>query len=134
MKALSIRQPHAALIAAGVKRIETRSRATSYRGPVMIHASRGPVPAEALQRAGLMELSAGLPDVRGAYVARAVLTDCVEITPEYAERLRRDNPAEYTAGYYTPGRYAWILSNVEPLPKPAPARGYPWLWNTEGTI
>lgn len=128
MKALSIRQPHAALIAAGVKRMETRSRATSYRGPILIHASRGPIPAEALQRAGLMELAAGLPDVRGSYVARAVLTDCIQITPEIAEQLRRENPAEYVAGYYTPGRWAWVLENVEPLPEPVPARGFPWLW------
>ena len=38
MKALTIRQPWASLIAAGVKTIETRSWSTKYRGPLAIHA------------------------------------------------------------------------------------------------
>lgn len=39
MKALSIRQPWAWLIANGYKDIENRSWRTNYRGPVLIHAS-----------------------------------------------------------------------------------------------
>lgn len=38
MKALTLHQPWASLIAVGVKRIETRSWSTSYRGPLAIHA------------------------------------------------------------------------------------------------
>lgn len=38
MKALTIRQPWASLIAHGVKTIETRSWRTHYRGPIAIHA------------------------------------------------------------------------------------------------
>jgi hypothetical protein len=38
MKALTIRQPWASLIALGVKHIETRSWSTRYRGPLAIHA------------------------------------------------------------------------------------------------
>ena len=41
MKALSLTQPWATLVAMGAKRIETRSWATSYRGPLAIHASKG---------------------------------------------------------------------------------------------
>ncbi len=40
MKALSLHQPWASLIAEGVKTIETRSWATKYRGPLGIHASK----------------------------------------------------------------------------------------------
>lgn len=40
MKALTIRQPWASLIAEGVKTIETRSWATKHRGPLAIHASK----------------------------------------------------------------------------------------------
>lgn len=40
MKALTIRQPWASLIAAGVKTIETRSWSTKYRGPLAIHAGK----------------------------------------------------------------------------------------------
>lgn len=38
MKALTLHQPWASLVALGVKTIETRSWGTSYRGPLAIHA------------------------------------------------------------------------------------------------
>src|SRR6476620_4962366 len=41
MKALTLTQPWATLIASGAKRVETRSWGTSYRGPVAIHAAKG---------------------------------------------------------------------------------------------
>lgn len=40
MRALTIRQPWAQLIALGIKWIETRSWATKYQGPVLIHAGK----------------------------------------------------------------------------------------------
>lgn len=41
MKALTVTQPWASLIAIGAKRIETRSWRSSYRGPLAIHAAKG---------------------------------------------------------------------------------------------
>ncbi len=41
MKALSLLQPWATLVVIGVKQIETRSWSTAYRGPLLIHASKG---------------------------------------------------------------------------------------------
>lgn len=46
MKALSVRQPWAWLLAQGFKDIENRSRFTHYRGPLLIHASKLLRPAE----------------------------------------------------------------------------------------
>ena len=40
MKAISLWQPWASLVAIGAKRVETRSWATNYRGPLAIHAAR----------------------------------------------------------------------------------------------
>jgi len=40
MKALTIWQPWASLLACGAKQYETRSWATSYRGPIAIHAAK----------------------------------------------------------------------------------------------
>jgi ASCH domain len=40
MKALTVAQPWATLIAIGAKRIETRSWMTRHRGPLAIHAAR----------------------------------------------------------------------------------------------
>jgi len=39
MKTLSVKQPHATLICAGVKRVENRTWTTDYRGRLLIHAS-----------------------------------------------------------------------------------------------
>lgn len=41
MKAITLTQPWATLIAVGAKKIETRSWSTSYRGPLAIHAAKG---------------------------------------------------------------------------------------------
>lgn len=40
MKAITIWQPWASLLACGAKQYETRSWATSYRGPIAIHAAK----------------------------------------------------------------------------------------------
>ena len=40
MKALSLWQPHAQAIAAGLKPYETRHWPTRYRGPIAIHAAK----------------------------------------------------------------------------------------------
>lgn len=43
MKAITVWQPWASLLVSGRKRYETRSWATSYRGPIAIHAAKRPV-------------------------------------------------------------------------------------------
>jgi len=43
MKAITIWQPYASLVAIGAKKYETRSWATKYRGPIAIHAAAKPV-------------------------------------------------------------------------------------------
>lgn len=48
MKALSVKQPWAELIASGVKTIETRTWYTSYRGPLLICSSKRPVVSNGL--------------------------------------------------------------------------------------
>ena len=40
MKALSLKQPWATVIVQGIKPIENRKWSTSYRGPLLIHASK----------------------------------------------------------------------------------------------
>ncbi len=44
MKAITIQQPWTSLLAHRVKKYETRSWATAYRGPIAIHASAAKVP------------------------------------------------------------------------------------------
>jgi activating signal cointegrator 1 len=54
MKALTLTQPWASLVALGKKRIETRSWETLYRGPLLIHAGKGLGPVGGMH--GLVEL------------------------------------------------------------------------------
>jgi hypothetical protein len=140
MKALTLTQPWATLVAIGAKMIETRSWRTSYRGPLAIHAARG-YPRWALEtceespfREALTGLSpAGLP--RGAVIATCDLIDCVrteEIVLDRTCPYRSDlTTTEGQFGDYSPGRFAWILEDVMKLPEPIPAKGALGLWEWE---
>lgn len=140
MKALSLTQPWASLVAWGGKRIETRSWSTSYRGPLAIHAAKGwPVQARRLItvapfhdeaiRAGYGSSPApGVwpdPYPLGAIVATCHLIDCWRTTDV---RLKDITPRERAFGDYGRGRFALILAQVEALPTPIPASGALGLW------
>lgn len=158
MKALSLTQPWASLIAIGAKRIETRSWPTAYRGPVAIHASKG-FPAwaretcwedrfrDALVEAGLADFGGdsdlvfdsaerfALP--LGALVAVGRLEDCVR-TEALIERHRRGRcvllPHEIEFGDYSAGRWAWILADVTRLAEPISCKGALGLWDVPADI
>lgn len=67
MKALTLTQPWATLVAIGAKKIETRSWYTSYRGPLAIHAAAGLDTVGG--RRGLRELAFGQSEFRNALFA-----------------------------------------------------------------
>lgn len=108
MKALSVRNPWAALIARGQKTIEIRTWRTAYRGPLVIVASASPCSAE--DRAEF-NLPADVP--RGCMVALCDLTDV---------RPARAGDARAACCDIDAGDYAWCLSNVRRL-EPSPVRG-----------
>lgn len=159
MKALTLTQPWASLVAIGAKHIETRSWATSYRGPLAIHAGKGLGPVGG--RAGLFDLAFSDPDgffysalkaanvfciddlPRGAIVATCELVDCQMIgvlpdeTPAYMAYdewppvLQAVQEPERSFGDYTPGCFAWLLSNIRALPEPIPCKGALSLWEPD---
>lgn len=150
MKALTLTQPWATLVAIGAKRIETRSWPTRSLAPLAIHAAKGfPGACRELceERAFLDALRAGkygaplgedLP--LGAIVATARVAMCLKIgrTPDGRVFLGRHvgllediTEPELSFGDFTPGRWAWVLADVVKLPKPIPARGAQGLWNWE---
>lgn len=111
MKAISIKQPWASLIADGAKPIELRTWQTSYRGPLLIVSSAAP--------AGLiMPLPDGtlLPLPAGRMLA---VVDLVSIEPATAAHTAAAcaDPAEWA-----PAGYAWHLINSRHV-RPAPVRG-----------
>lgn len=153
MKALSLTQPWATLVAAGHKRIETRSWATSYRGPLAIHASKGlpgwvaDVVRSEPQFAAVLgnlfdphgKVLGDLP--RGFIIATAKLIAVKFIMadeegwdwigPTGRRHSYQITDQERAFGDYTPGRYAWLLADVRPLDAPVPAKGALGLWEAQ---
>lgn len=153
MKGLTLTQPWATLIAAGAKRIETRSWSTDYRGPLAIHAAKGLGPVggksgftdqcatpafsnalgEWFERFGAMRSAerAGWVMPLGAIVATAQLVAVKRID----QRLRAEvlaqavTPNEIEFGDYTSGRFAWYLENVKYLEHPIECKGALGLWD-----
>lgn len=140
MKAITIIQPWATLIALGEKRFETRSWRTHYQGPLAIHAGKQ-VDKETCEREPFRSVLAAhgytadnLP--AGAVIAVSNLEECHEVVAAGSESaqlaFREVNGFEFLFGWYSLGRYAWELADVQLLPAPIPAKGQQGLWNWEG--
>ena len=97
MKALSIKQPWANMIASGEKTIETRMYSTAYRGELALCSSALPRIAPA-----------------GCVVAVATLIDCRPMT--HADEDAAQCQSE-------PGRWSWVLAAVRVLPRSVPVTG-----------
>lgn len=132
MKALPLWQPWASLVALGAKRVETRHwpAPTALIGQrIAIHATKtmdhlaigGTEPFRSALIAEYPQMISGLP--LGAIVATVVLARCGEITEATANELALRNPAEFAFGNYEPGRFAWVLQDVEQLAAPVPFTG-----------
>lgn len=128
MKVISLLQPWATLIAIGAKQYETRSWKTPYRGPLLIHASKGK------DRAGRKlwnESSLGYPSLDELPFGKIICeVSLLDVHPaEEIEPWLDDREAQY--GNYAPGRFAWKLQLVRRFRNPIPAKGSLGLWNFE---
>lgn len=147
MKAITLHQPWATLIATGHKQIETRSWPTNHRGDLAIHAAAS-IPAYAVQAvfdsAAIRRALGYIPsygshdEIRdflksklplGAIVATCDLESCPVMDAYRIRRVRDLRGDEIEFGLYAPGRYAWMLENVTILETPVPAKGFQGLWN-----
>lgn len=131
MKVLSIKEPFATLIKNKKKHIETRSWKTNYRGEIYIHASLTKIGNSIDGRIELIHLISNDEMNYGNIICKCQLVDCIEMTEEYINKIKNEEPQEFICGQYSSGRYAWILKNIEPLIKPIPARGQLGIWNYE---
>ncbi len=144
MRALTLWQPRASLVALGAKKIETRSWPTQYRGPLAIHAAKAFGPAyrvlayhqepfrTVLVEAGLIPtqqygmVPEGLP--LGAIVAVCELVACERMTDPLIAMV---GEPERSFGDYQRGRWMWILKGIRRLREPIPAKGARGLWEWE---
>lgn len=125
---LSLWQPWAQLLVLGLKKFETRSWGTEYRGPLFIHASAFRPP-----RSSVTHLADDLAELerRGyAYktLARGQLVGTVELVDvrrtEYFEPLvEKIGLDEMLRGNWAPGRFAWSVVEPRCWTIPIPCRG-----------
>ena len=142
MKAISMTQPWATLLAIGANEIETRGWSTRYCGPLAIHAAKNfPAAARALCRESPFRealASAGYSDARqlplGAIIARAELVEVMSFDATSAALIRARSeegtlpPHEVDFGDFSAGRFGFVVRGVCQLRKPIPARGMLSLW------
>jgi len=130
MKVISLTEPFATLIKEKKKRIETRSWKTSYRGELYIHASSTRVPKEWKENKELMNLVQEELTF-GKIICKCNLVDCIEMTEEWIDKIKKEQQEEYACGIYEKGRYAWVLEKIEPLEEPITVKGHLGIWNYE---
>jgi activating signal cointegrator 1 len=142
VKALSLTQPWASLVAIGAKTYETMSWSTTYRGPLAIAAALK-FPRDCQELVVLTQPfvstlgTAGLdvPALKalcGHIIAVVDVVDCVRVQGYLPRSLELTPPGEHeeSFGDYTAGRYAWALANLRRLPRPVPAKGALGIWTT----
>lgn len=157
MRAITLWQPWASLIAEGEKTVETRPLQHPWRSgigqTIAIHAAkRKPFVIEATQYADWCE-RAGWPGLPlGAIVATCTLTDVIPIGDKWHPTIGESeavamldgrvvltgDPGSYRAGEaafgdYTPGRWALVLDNVQKV-EPVFCRGYQGLWTVPARV
>lgn len=131
MKVLTIKQPFASLIAEGYKVYEFRSWKTKYRGEFLIHAGKG-IDKEAMKRFEYLNLEYPTSKI----IAKANLVDCVEITEEVKEELKRLDPIVYKGAIEHKGEkneYGFKLENVQKI-KEIDAKGALSFWEYKENI
>lgn len=104
MKAISLKQPWANLVACGYKTIETRTWTTGYRGDLLICSS-----------------ASGGIEPTGCALAVARLVDC---------RAMEDGDAQAACILMYPGAKAFVLEDLRLL-RPFPVRGSLNIYNWE---
>ncbi|HBV87041.1 MAG TPA: 2-oxoglutarate dehydrogenase E1 [Desulfosporosinus sp.] len=134
MRALTVWQPFATLLAERHKKIETRSWATNVRGAVAIHSAKKPfkevkclINPRSITVISNLLFPYSLERLPTGYVlAVGNLVDCKRIDEAFIETL---SPTEIHLGDYTIGRYAWIFEDVKHFKTPMQAKGSLGFWD-----
>jgi hypothetical protein len=122
--ALSIKQPWAGLIIAGIKTVEIRTWDTSRRGTVLIHAARHPDPRpEGWSWVTTPELKKWTEPV-GGIIGVAELVSCVRYDTRSV--FEADQPRHCNApDWFTPPLYGLVFRHARPLPfRPLPGKTF----------
>jgi hypothetical protein len=130
VKALTVRQPYAWAIAAGGKDVENRTRRTTHRGQLAIHAGAAWLRGAGLDQ-NIIALWAhhfGSVDVDAAYLGQPQWRAVVAVADLYGCHV--PSPGCCSSVWAAPDAGAhWLLRDVRRLSVPVPARGLLGLWD-----
>lgn len=113
VKAISVKQPWASMIARGQKNIETRTWSTKYRGEIYIASSKKADMVAMLDLSGAGVINSRDPMPQGFALCVANLVDCRPMTEE-------DEAAACCKVY--PEASSWVLENIRKI-TPFPVKG-----------
>lgn len=122
MKALSVRQPWAALLRSGAKKIETRSWSTRYRGPLVICASAGRPTgfyADVARERGVLDAPLGVV---------MCLVDVFDVRPGTVE-----DAAAACADIEVGKEFSWCVRVIAQL-DPVPVKGRLNFWEIDASL
>lgn len=136
IKAITLWEPWATLMAHGLKQIETRAWPTKYRGPLAIHAAKRWHDDQEyiLSQRAYAEALAGLgiysrADFHlGCVLAVVDLTGCWQSEALKPRLLAAGKRTELAFGNYAPQRFGFYCENVRKLPTPLAVPGAQQLW------
>lgn len=103
LKAISLKQPWANLVASGKKTIETRKWSTNYRGDLVICSSQNPKIEP--------------------YGKALCIVELYDVKP-----MAKADEKKASIKLY-PGAYAWLLRNLRPISPPIPVKGSLGIFN-----
>ena len=131
LKAISLWQPYCSLITLGLKKYETRSWKTNYRGKLLI-CSTAKLTKKQYQQYRKICSSVELPAWNeinfpcGKAIAICDLVDCIPITGSF---IKVQSETEIKSGDWEVGRYAWKLKNIQPITEAFAVKGKQGLFN-----
>lgn len=131
MKAISICQPWASAIFLGYKTIETRSWSTTYRGPLLIHASK--TFTKFAQDFAAVELAVGrgLERVPFGCLLGVVELESIGDTEDQNYFI---SALERRYGDFSWGRKGWQLTNIRQFKEPIGYCGRQGLFNVPDSV
>lgn len=115
MKVLTLHAPYPVLMTLGLKKHETRSWGTTYRGPLAIHTS---MKHDAEIREDIRRFCALFPDHAHAIASCnrfGMITHVVDLVSVVPTSRALPDPDDYRCGDFGPNRFAWRTENLRVL-------------------
>lgn len=122
MKAITLKQPWASLVAYGIKKYEFRTWKTNYRGKLLIHAGAG-IDKDEMKK--YVDLGIDFP--KSKIIAIVDLVDCCILDDELNKKILLENNIAYGNKFRT--GYAWKLDNIKMININKKINGQLGLWN-----